>query len=235
MNDWRKKQKDVILKDYACEYYFPVRVTGLQAPVKKQMLEFLENHTCNKKIRPPLPKHQKISMVDYYQYRRRAQVFFGKVAFPVRVECLSLACIEALLNFMVNRKHPKKVTDQKVFAASTLLPVDYFISMYKPYEHKRFPITAGQYHGKKDNITPLLFFKPEEYVERWFEPPSSTIIKSGRKRLFLNYKVMFDRLGIDVATAVLPITYIEAVLNYANAVSARPVKEEAVQAVLQVG
>ena len=34
--------------------------------------------------------------------------------------------------------------------------------------------------------------------------------------LFLNYQVLFDRLGIGIDPGLLPIAYIEAVLNYAR-------------------
>jgi hypothetical protein len=34
--------------------------------------------------------------------------------------------------------------------------------------------------------------------------------------LFLNYRVLFERLGITVEPVTLPIAYIEAVLNYAQ-------------------
>ena len=78
------------------------------------------------------------------------------------------------------------------------------------------PISRGQYHGLRDQIVPLLYFTPKEHVQRWFDPPHSTKIKTGRRRLFLNYKVIFDRLGIDVDPICLPIAYIESVLNYAQ-------------------
>ena len=224
-----------LLSDYACNFYFPVRKTCLRVDSKKRMLHFLENYTCRKQIRPPLPKSKRLLMDDYYQYRQRAQIVFDKVGFPVGAEFISLPLIEALLNFMAGHKHPEKETYQKVFNTNIILPVNHFITKYKPYENSRYPISVGQYQGKRDQITPLLFFQPAEKVDRWFEPPVSNKIKAGRKRLFLNYTVMFDRLGINVSPSTLPIAYIEAILNYAEAHPVLSDEQEEVQAVLRVG
>lgn len=209
-----------LLSDYACNDYFPVSLSGLRLVQKKSMHHFLKGYTGRLKFRPPLPNHKKMFMDEYFQYRQRAQAFFDKVGFPVRVEYLTLPIIESLLNFMAGYKHPEKERYRRVFATSAVHPVDYFVSMYKPYENRRYPISVGQYHGKKKQITPLLYFKPGEAVSRWFPPPPSNKIKTGRTRLFLNYEVIFDRLEIPVDPRVLPIAYIEAVLNYAEVATA---------------
>jgi hypothetical protein len=127
--------------------------------------------------------------------------------------------IEALLNFLVGHKHPSAEQYRKVFTANAVNPVEFFVAKYKPYENSRYPLTVGQYHGRKDEITPLLFFKPDQPVERWFPAPATNKIKAGRPRLFLNYAVLFERLGIAVAPGILPIAYIEAVINYSQAAS----------------
>jgi hypothetical protein len=214
-----------ILSDYSCEVYFPVTVAGLCVAIKKQILNFLCTFSAPRKIRPPLPMHRKLFMNHYYQYRQRARTFFAKAGFSVAVEHLNLALIEALLNFIAGRKHPGAETYAKVFAANSVPPVNYFVAMYKAYENKRYPISVGQYHGRKNQITPLLYFRPVEHMERWFPPPVSNKIRNGRTRLFLNYRVMFERLGVPVAPEVLPIAYIEALLNYARAAAAPKVEE----------
>jgi hypothetical protein len=107
--------------------------------------------------------------------------------------------------------------------------------MFKPYENHRYPISVGQYHGKRDQIIPLLYFKPADYVRRWFAAPSSNKIREGRTRLFLNYTVIFERLGITVAPEVLPIAYIEAVLNYAQSKMIEHFPDTAAQPVLRAG
>lgn len=224
-----------LLLDYACNDYFPVSLSGLRLYQKKSMHHFLQGYAGRHKFRPPLPNHKKMFLNEYFQYRQRAQAFFDKVGFPVRVEYLTLPMIEALLNFMAGHKHPEKERYRKVFAASAVRPVDYFVSMYKPYENKRYPISVGQYHGKKKQITPLLFFKPGEDVSRWFPPPPSNKIKTGRTRLFLNYKVIFERLEIPVDPRVLPIAYIEAVLNYAEVTTAKQPSAGAEQRLLCAG
>ena len=224
-----------ILADYACAFYFPVRLPDLHADQMRSILHFLEHYTCRQRHRPPLPKHKKIFMNDYYQYRRRAQRFFNKVDFPVGVEHLNLALIEALLNFMVGHRHPGKERYRRVFAANALLPVHHFVAMYKPYENSRYPITAGQYHGKRDEIVPLLYFKPNKCPQRWFKPPATNKIKAGRRTLFKNYSILFDHLGIEVSPAILPIAYIEAVLNYAQIHTVRPRRVEREPMAVQAG
>jgi hypothetical protein len=207
-----------ILREYACEFYFPVKVTGLDKQVKRDLLHFLEHDDRRLRFRPPLPKHRKIFMRDYYLYRRRAQACFDKVGFPIRAEHFSLATLEALLNFMVGHRHPSRERYAKVFAAGSVHPLHHFLSMYKPFENRRYPISAGQYHGKKDQLTPLLFFQPREPVLRWFPAPATNKIQTARRRrLFINYGMMFHRLGIEVPPGILPIAYIEAVLNYSQA------------------
>ncbi|BBO83370.1 hypothetical protein DSCO28_39360 [Desulfosarcina ovata subsp. sediminis] len=59
-----------------------------------------------------------------------------------------------------------------------------------------------------------------EKINRWFPPPSSTKIKNKRTQLFLNYQVIFDQLGVPVDPVILPIAYIEAILNFAQMESA---------------
>ena len=205
-----------ILREYACEFYFPVKVAGLGKQVKRELLHFLEHYDRRQRFRPPLPKHRKIFMRDYYLYRRRAQACFDKVGFPIRAEQFSLAMLEALLNFMVDHRHPSRERYAKVFAAGCVQPVHHFLSMYKPFENSHYPISASQYHGKKDQLTPLLFFQPREPVPRWFPAPATNKIQTTRRRhLFMNYRIMFQRLGIDVPPSVLPIAYIEAILNFA--------------------
>jgi hypothetical protein len=174
-------------------------------------------------------------MQDYFHYRQRAQDFFHQVGFPVRVEHLTLAMIEALLNFMVGDKHPDRERYRKVFMANTVQPVDFFIRRYKPYENRRYPISRGQYRGRKHQITPLLYFKPGEAVDRWFEPPPSNKIKKGRRRLFLNYRIIFERYGLTVDPAILPIAYSEAVLNYADALATPAGLDVARRSVLMAG
>jgi hypothetical protein len=215
-------QLTAVLSEYACKDYFPVSLAALNVERKRCIRFFMEDYVCRYKIRPPLPKQKKLFMNDYYQYRRRARVFFDKVGFPVGVEHLTLSMIEALLNFMVGNKHPDKEQYRKIFAVNAISPVDLFVKMYKPYENKRYPISAGQYHGKKNEIRPLLVYKPAEYVTRWFAPPPSNKIKSGRTRLFLSYRVIFERLGVKVDPVTLPIAYIEAVLNYSQATAVKP-------------
>jgi hypothetical protein len=222
---------ETILKDYACADYFPFSATGIRRAHRRPILAFLKGYRCTRRIRPPLPNHRKIFMQDYFHYRQRAQDFFHQVGFPVRVEHLTLAMIEALLNFMVGNKHPDKERYHKVFAASTVQPVDFFIKMYKPYESARYPIHRGQYRGRKHQITALLYFKPGEAVRRWFEVPRTNKIKKGRRRLFLNYRVLFERYGLTMDPAILPIAYIEAVLNYADAL-ATPVAAEVAQEIV---
>ncbi len=221
------------LKDYACAEYFPVSLSGLGKSDRKRIHTFIDCYAEKQRIRPPLPKQKKLFLDNYYQYRNRAQDFFDKIAFPVPVERLTLPLIEALLNFMVGRKHPKASTYQRVFAANTRRPVDYFVSMYKPYENPRYPITAGQYHGRKDEIVPLLYFKPGDAAERWFPPPASTKIKAGRRRLFMNYRVMFERLEIPVPPERLPIAYIEAIINYGLSMASAPTVDKAVPVFLR--
>jgi hypothetical protein len=210
---------EAILNEYACAEYFPFSAAGIRMEHRRLTLVFLEGYHRTRRIRPPLPYHKKIFMRDYFHYRERAQAFFHKVGFPVRVVYLTLPVIEALLNFIVGDRHPDPERYRKVFMASSVHPVDFFIKMYKPYENAGYPITRGQYHGRKDQITPLLYFKPGEVVTRWFEPPASSKIKKGRRRLFLNYRVIFERHGLTVAPGILPIAYIEAVLNYAEALA----------------
>ncbi len=222
---WERKLIDT-LKEYACEDVFPISLSGLTKADRRRIADFVEQYTVGQRIRPPLPKQRKLFLDNYYQYRQRAQAFFDKVAFPVRAERFTLSQIEALLNFMAGNRHPKEITYRKVFKANTRRPVDCFISMYKPYENPRYPISAGQYHGRKDEITPLLYFTPADTVERWFPPPPSTKIRSGRKRLFLNYRVYFDRLGVPVPPDRLPIAFIEAISNYARAVEPVAASEE---------
>lgn len=222
---------DAILGAYACEFYFPVRSAGLHANHKRAILAFVEQYHCRHSIRPPLPNHCKIFMEAYYQYRRRAQEFFDKVGFPVKAEHLTLPVIEALLNFMVDDKAPDWKRYRKVFAAGRMRPVDFFVKMYKPCESPRYPISPGQYQGRKEEITPLLYFKPVDAVRRWFDPPASTKIKKGRRRLFLNYRVIFEQYGLEVAPTILPIAYIEAVINYAETRTAqRPATAEVLRA-----
>lgn len=206
-----------ILSDYACEAYFPVRLPILRAAQIKSILQFLENFTGRLKHRPPLPKHKKIFMNEYYQYRKRAQHSFDKVGFPVGVEYLNLGFIEALLNFMAGHRHPETERYRRVFGANEVRPVDYFVSMYKSCENGRYPISVGQYHGRKDDIVPLLYFKPTRFIQRWFDPPATNKIKAGRNLLFHNYGILFAQLGIEVSPTILPIAYIEAVINYAQA------------------
>ncbi len=225
-----------ILSDYACKHYFPVKASGLDSASKKKLLRFLDNYSCRQRIRPPLPKHRKIFMGDYYHYRKRAQQFFDKVGFPIKVEILSLALIEALLNFMVGHRHPPKERYAKVFAANTLHPVHYFVTMYKPYENKRYPLSIGQYHGKKDELLPLLFFQPGDPVQRWFPAPATNKIQTARRRqLFTDYRIMFQRLGIEVPPGILPIAYIEAVLNYAQSKAICPVAAPSVPPLFRAG
>jgi hypothetical protein len=212
---------DAILRDYACEFYFPVRSAGIRSDHKRAILSFLKHYRRQQRIRPPLPNHCKLFMESYFHYRQRAQVFFDEVGFPVKVEYLALAMIEALLNFMVGDKFPEKEGYRRVFIANRMRPVDFFIKMYKPYENPRYPISVGQYHGRRQEITPLLYFKPAVSVPRWFEPPNSTKIKQGRRRLFLNYRVIFNQYGLGVAPTMLPIAYVEAVLNYAQVYAAK--------------
>jgi len=217
-----------LLAGYACDFYFPVRPAGLRRDTKDRVLNFLDSYTGRKTIRPPLPRSNKLFMVEYYQYRQRAQNFFDKIGFPFKADSFSLAMIEALLNFFSGNAHPDVETYRKVFAASAVRPVEYFVTKFKPYENQLYPISVGQYHGKKDQITPLLFFKPVEYIKRWFEPPASNKIQSRRRRrLYLNYRVIFERFGIQVDPNVLPIAYIEALLNFAQALalSARGTKQ----------
>ncbi len=208
---------DAVLKEYACNDYFPVKSSGLRLDHKKQILEFLKHFRCRHTLRPPLPNHRKMFMQEYFHYRRRAQSFFDQTEFPVGVEYLTLPLTEALLNFMVGHKYPEKRRYQRVFRASSMKAVDYFVAMYKSHENRRYPISVGQYHGTKNQITPLLYFKPVEKVCRWFPPPRTNKIQKERHRLFLNYQVMFHRLGISVDPWILPIAYIEAILNYAEA------------------
>jgi hypothetical protein len=211
-----------LLKDYACNDYFPLKFIDFCKLQKSRLLHFLQVYTVRYKIRPPLPKHKKLFMDDYYHYRKRAQDFFRKTGFPIPARCLCLSWIEALLNFLVGQRHPSKDRYAKVFAANARRPVHYFISRYKPYENSLYPISAGQYQGKKNQIMPLLFFQPGESVQRWFPAPATNKIQaSKRRRLFLNYAVMFQRLGIDVDPNILPIAYIEAVITYAVS-EARP-------------
>lgn len=205
-----------VLSEYACRDYFPLSLSGLKREMKEKIHHFLKHYDCHQKIRPPLPKRRRLFLQEYYQYRERAQSLFDKVGFPVGVEYLTLPMIEALLNFMVGRKYPQREQYRKVFVANALSPVHHFVSMYKPYENENYPISVGQFHGSKNLIRPLLFFTPIEKVERWFPPPPSNKIKKGRSRLFLNYQVLFDRLGVPVDPGILPIAYIEAVLNYAS-------------------
>jgi hypothetical protein len=214
------------LEKFACADVFPVRLAGICKEDRRRIADFVAGHTVGQRIRPPLPKQKKLFLDNYYQYRKRAQDFFDRAAFPIPVERLTLPQIEALLNFMVGRKHPKKSMYEKVFSANARRPVDYFIAMYKPYENPCYPISSGQYHGRKDEIVPLLFFKPGDTVERWFPPPASTKIKAGRRRLFLNYRVLFERLGVPVAPERLPIAFIEAVINYALAMAVEPTVEK---------
>ena len=215
-----------VLSDYACAEYFPVSLSGLGKADKRRIYAFVERYEEKQRIRPPLPRQKKLFMDNYYQYRCRAQAFFNKVDFPVRTERLTLPLMEALMNFMVGNKYPKKEIYRKIFAANTRRPVDYFISMYKSYENPRYPISPGQYHGKKDEIVPLLYFKPGDTVERWFPPPASTKIKAGRRRLFLDYHVLFERLAVPMAPERLPIAFIEAIINYALAMAVEPSVEE---------
>jgi hypothetical protein len=219
--DWENAITGV-LAEYACKAYFPVSISALTAERKRSIGRFLSSYVRWKKIRPPLPKNKKLFLNDYYQYRQRAQMFFKEVGFPVGVEYLTLSMIEALLNFMVGHRHPDKERYRKVFAANAVSPVYYFVSMYKTFENRRYPVSVGQYHGEKETIRPLFSFTPIEWVQRWFAPPRSNKIKTGRSQLFLNYRVLFDRLGITVDPLVLPIAYIEAVLNYAHAVAVTP-------------
>jgi len=215
-----ERQTLELLSEYACRGYFPVSLTGLSVERKEKIHRFLNRYECRQKIRPPLPKNKKLFLQDYYQYRERAQQFFDKVGFPVEAAYLTLPMIEALLNFMVGHRRPQEEQYRKVFAANSTSPVHHFVSMYKPYENSRYPITAGQYRGKRKAIRPLLYFSPEKKVERWFSPPESTKIRNGRTRLFLNYRVIFDRLDIPVNPSILPIAYAEAVLNFARITTA---------------
>lgn len=220
VSTWEAHATDV-LAEYACQDYFPLSISGLHIVNKRHISQFINNYVCRHKIRPPLPKQKKLYLNDYYQYRRRAQSFFDKVGFPVKAESLTLSMIEALLNFMVGSKYPDKESYRRVFSANAVRPVDHFIRLYKAYENNRYPISVGQYHGKQEDIRPLLLFKPIEHVERWFSPPPTNKIKAGRNRLLLNYRVLFERLEVGVDPVVLPIAYIEAVLNYAHAVSSQ--------------
>jgi hypothetical protein len=218
--DWERRTV-AQLSEYACRDYFPVSLSGLCVEKKEKIRRFLTGYVCRRKIRPPFPKNKKLFLNDYYHYRQRAQAFFDKVGFPVGVEYLTLPMIEALLNFMVGRKHPTAEQYRRVFAAN-VNPVVSFVSLYKPYENRRYPISAGQYHGKREAIRPLIHFMPHKRIQRWFSPPPSTKIKYGRARLFLNYQVIFDRLGAPVDPLILPIAYIEAVINFAWAAADQP-------------
>ncbi|BBO83649.1 hypothetical protein DSCO28_42150 [Desulfosarcina ovata subsp. sediminis] len=218
-SDWENRLLTQ-LSDYACRDYFPVSLSGLCRDRKRAIHDFVTTYVCHEKFRPPLPKHKRIFLQDYYHYRCRAQAYFDQVGFPVGAQHLTLPMIEALLNFMVGHKHPSTQRYRKVFAANRISPVDYFVSMYKPYENSRYPLSTGQYHGPTHKILPLLHFQPREGIDRWFDPPRSTKIKKARTRLFLNYAVIFDRLAIPVVPGILPIAYIEAVLNYALATTA---------------
>ncbi|BBO86499.1 hypothetical protein DSCO28_70650 [Desulfosarcina ovata subsp. sediminis] len=218
-SDWENKLL-ARLSEYACREYFPVSLSGLSVKKKEKIYDFLNHYECRQKIRPPLPKSKKLFLQDYYQYRERAQSLFDKVDFPVGVAYLTLSMIEALLNFMVGHRHPKMEQYKKVFAANSVSPVTHFVSMYKPYGNKRYPISVGQYHGRKDQIRALLFFSPVKKINRWFSPPPSTKIKNERTQLFLNYQVIFDQLGVPVDPIILPIAYIEAILNFAQMKSA---------------
>ena len=218
--DWEIDLRNT-LSEYACKEYFPVSLTALHAVTKRRIRHFMQNHVRRYKLRPPLPKQKKLFLHDYYQYRERAQTFFDKVGLYIRTEYLTLSIIEAMLNFIVDHKHPDKEMYRKVFIANAIRPVDAFVDKYRDFENSRYPITVGQYHGRKNEIRPLLYFKPTECIERWFSPPRSNKIKNSRRRLFLNYRVMFERLNIEVDPIILPITYIEAVLNYAQATAPR--------------
>jgi len=210
-----------LLSEYACDEFFPVCLTAVPARTKRHILDFMQSHVCHRKTRPPLPKQKKLFLNDYYQYRLRAQKFFDKAGLGLRVEVLTLSVIEALLNFIVGHKKPDSEIYNKVFLANAVSPVETFVSKYKPHENHRYPISVGQYHGRKNEISPLLFFKPTEYIERWFSPPKTNKIKSGRTRLFLNYRVFFERLNIEVDPMILPISYIEAVLGFAQAIASK--------------
>jgi hypothetical protein len=230
-----ERQLIATLRKYACADLFPVHLTGICKKDRRRIADFVAGHTVRQHIRPPLPKQKKLFLDNYYQYRKRAQDFFDKAAFPVPVERLSLSQIEALLNLMVGHKHPQKSMYQKVFTANAGRPVDAFIAMYKPYQNPRYPISPGQYHGRKDEITPLLYFRPVDTVTRWFPPPPSTKIKAGRLRLFLNYRVCFDRLGVPVAPERLPIAYIEAIINYAQSMPVQRHEKKAAVCLLRAG
>jgi hypothetical protein len=230
-----ERQLIATLENYACKDVFPLRLTGICKKDCRRIFDFLTGYTVQQRIRPPLPKQKKLFLENYYQYRRRAQAFFNRAAFPVPAERLSLPQIEALLNFMVGRKHPKKSVYQKVFAANARRPVDYFISMYKPFENPRYPISPGQYHGRRDEITPLLYFRPVETVNRWFPPPPSTKIRAGRRRLFLDYRVYFERLGVPVSPERLPIAYIEAVANFAQSMPVQKRDDKSRSSLLRAG
>ncbi|MBT8341862.1 MAG: hypothetical protein HKP58_07335 [Desulfatitalea sp.] len=202
------------LSEYSCAAYFPVTYLRIPSGMKHGLLRFIENRP-SRRPRPPFPKSKKLFLSDYLQYRKRAQDFFDEIKLPIRAEALNLSLTEAIMNFISGFKHPEREMYERIFNANRLHPVDFFIKRYKPFENPCYPISRGQYHGRKHQITPLLYFTPTAFVDRWFAPPPSTKIKTARKRLFLNYRVMFERLGVPVDLAILPIAYIEAVLNYA--------------------
>ena len=95
-----------MLSDYSCDVYFPVTVAGFVWRLKSRFSIFCAPFHPPGRSAPPLPMHRKLFMNHYYQYRQRAQEFFAKAGFPVAVEHLNLALIEALLNFIAGRKHP---------------------------------------------------------------------------------------------------------------------------------
>jgi hypothetical protein len=202
------------LSDYTCKELYPVRTIRIPRHEQEKLLSFLKTHRPKKQIRPPLPKHKKLFLEDYYQYRHRAQEFFDKHGCRVNANTLNLSHIESILNFIADRKQPSIDAYERIFSANRLLPVDFFIKKYKPFENDRYPISKGQYHGNKNLLTPLLYITPLPSVSRWFAPPRTTKLKKGRNRLFLNYKVMFERLNLPVDPNCLPIAYIEAILNY---------------------
>ncbi|WP_155323608.1 hypothetical protein [Desulfosarcina ovata] len=119
-----------------------------------------------------------------YQYRKLAQSLFDKVGFPVGVEYLTLSMIEAPLNFMVGHQYPKMEQYKKVFAANSVSPVIHFVSMYKPYENKRYPISVGQYHGRKDQIRSLLFLPPWKKSTVGSPPPHQRKSKTNGPNCF---------------------------------------------------
>jgi hypothetical protein len=56
-----------------------------------------------------------------------------------------------------------------------------------------------------------------------------------RRQLFTDYRIMFQRLGIEVPPGILPIAYIEAVLNYAQSKAICPVAAPSVPPLSRAG